>query len=168
MKRILLASVASVFPIAFMSDTCEVVVVNGVRINKEDYDADPDKYGKIDKKATEAETTPPVAGVQTNVAPGVIVPPAPSAPDFVPQPPVNAQGNPINPGEPVPPTVPAPNALLVKKDGTKFFIVDAQGNKVTHADIEEKGYKDEGSAWAAAMPFNTGVKQLNPPAPPAA
>lgn len=139
-----------------MSETCEVVNVKGhggsvLRINKADYDADPDAYTL--HKDDDAEQTPPAAILATPVE-GVIIPPAPSAP--VPKGDAfDADGKRIE-GGPVAPTTPAPNALLLKKEGTEkkpvFFVVDATGNKITDRDgIDPAGYPSEKDGWDAVM-----------------
>lgn len=158
MKLLALLSTAA-FPVAFMSDTVETVLVKGgkdgpVRVNKSDYDADQSENGE--KKMTlhnatqsqqkEAEIdkggnpqNPQIAGnVQLPVNPDFPPQPAPAAPDFGPTPAAA-------------PTAPSPNQRLVKKDGKKFLAVDGQGTPLDIDGIDPKGYASEAEAWNAIM-----------------
>lgn len=110
-----------------MSDeTCEVVLVKGwdgnegpVRINKSDYDANPDQYTLYEAEAP-AEATAPAGA-------------PPAAP--VGAPPAGA-----------PPQKPK---YLVLKEGTKFFVSDDQGVKQAGEGIDEGGYSTKSAAEAA-------------------
>jgi hypothetical protein len=149
-------TLAAIHVIAFMSDLCETVIIEGsdgnpLRINAEDFDK---KLHKLHGANEEPQADPVVAGSPPVLAEGVIVAPAPSAPDLT-VPPVD----PNDPaavaaaaGTPVAPVTPAPNAKLVKKEGKKFFVVDAGGEKITDAEgIDVAGYATEADAWAAVM-----------------
>lgn len=158
MRSILLASVAAIFPVAFTAEVLETVMAkvkggNGdyVRVNKADVDANPDNYTISDAQTAKQEpATPP--GVMTNVAPGLEIPPAPSAPDFRPPEPAAGEPAPPAPGAPVAPTVPSPDQKLVVKDGAKFYVVRPDGSRVEDIEgIDAKGYKTEKDAWAAIM-----------------
>lgn len=102
--------------LAYHPESCPVVIVKGqngepLRINKSDYDADPEAWELFD----EATTATPA--------------PAPVAPAAAVQ-------------------------MVVSKIGrgadAKFFVTDMEKNKITGvAGIDEAGYADEGSAWAA-------------------
>lgn len=155
MKTTLLASIASVIPMAFMSaDVCEVVSIEGadgkpVRVNKSDYDADQAEGGAKSMTLHKEQPDQSVAG-QVVIPPpaGVTIPPAPAAPNFVPA--TDAAGQPLPVGAPVPPTTPAPNAKLVMKEGRKYYVVDTTGAKITGTDgIDEAGYASEADAIAA-------------------
>jgi hypothetical protein len=158
MRNVLLASLAAILPVAFTAEVLETVMakVKGgsgelVRVNKSDVDANPDNYTVSDKQTANQEpATPP--GVVTNVAPGLEIPPAPSAPDFRPPEPVPGEPAPPAPGAPVAPTVPSPDQKLVVKDGSKFFVVRPDGTRIEDIEgIDPKGYKTEKDAWAAIM-----------------
>lgn len=136
--RIALLASAAV-PVVFMSaesvETVSIDTENGpVLINKSDY-----KEGehKLTKKPGEVEQPAPASG--TVVIPPVeaIVPPAPSAPDQM---------------HAVPPATVAADAWLVMKLGNKWFVTDAQGNKITDSPIVNKaGYPTEEEARAAIV-----------------
>ena len=145
MKALLLASVAA----AFMSETCETVTVGGVRVNKSDYEADQQKpagerqyKGKLDKESEPSE--PMTAGVMdTSDGPPLA---APSAPHFGDA----AERDNIDPLKgAVAPTTGTADQRLVLKDGSKYFVVDAKGEKVKGDGIEAKGYSTEAAAWKA-------------------
>jgi hypothetical protein len=183
MKTLLTTTSAVAIIAAFMSDTCETVMVGGVRVNKSDYEADQEKpsgerqYGSLDSDAKQkdnAETVVNTAEVQTNVAPGVIVPSAPSSPNFNAPDNTAAQVATDATGAAVP-TVPAPNAKLVMPEGTgakkRFYIVDATGTKFTAEQlpgIEDKGYATETDAWNAILALPESVQQNAQSAAPAA
>lgn len=147
---------ATVAPLAFMADVCDTVMVknehgDAVRINKSDYDADPDKY-KLHADDKKDQPDIQVGEVISQPAPGLVIPPAPSAPHF---------------DNPVAPQTANADTLLVSKEGKKFFVVDATGTHVTgKLDIDEKGYNTDAEAWAAVMrvkrqPFE---QSIQPPA----
>src|SRR5690606_10467106 len=146
MKAYLLASVAA----AFTSETCEVVTVGGVRVNKADYEADQEKpvgerqyKGKLDKEAAQPEQT---AGVQ--LTGGDPAPAAPSAPDSSGG--DNAAPMPIDPlKQAAAPVTASPNQRLVMKKGSKYIVVDGTGQPVEMDGIEKGGYKTEEAAWNA-------------------
>jgi hypothetical protein len=158
MRNVLFASVAAILPVAFTAEVLETVMakVKGgsgdyVRVNKADVGANPDNYTVSNPQTEKQEpVTPP--GVVTNVAPGLEIPPAPSAPDFrAPEPLPGAPAAPAL-GAPVAPTVPSPDQKLVTKDGAKFFVVRPDGTRIDDVEgIDPKGYKDEKAAWAAIM-----------------
>lgn len=139
------------FARAFMSDICETVLVKGdngpVRVNKSDFDADQAKGGAklfTLHKETKAEedaglTAPqPTGATATPVDPALTIPPAPSAPDLG--------------GAAVPPANPAPNQYLAMKDGKKFFVVNAAGERAEIDGINNKdGYATEQDAWNAIL-----------------
>lgn len=142
MNRINLALTAAIVSVittrAFMSDTCETVNVVGADgqsliINKSDYDNDPTAYKLY--KGDDVPIAPPI-GQPITPPPGVIVPPAPSAPDF------------INAVAPASPSV-GQLLILAEGDGAKkrFFICDVTGTKVKDKPgIENDGYKTEDAA----------------------
>jgi hypothetical protein len=157
MKTILFASAATVAALAFMSDTVETVNVKGadgqpLRINKSDYDADQADDGAKAYTLHKSEAEQSVGSVPLQpLAPGIDPVAAPSAPDFS-----GGEGVTPLPIDPLKnaaaPTVPSPNQRLVAKEGTKFFVVDGSGEKITDlASIETKGYKTEAEAWKAIM-----------------
>jgi len=147
MRTILFASAAPLaVAAAFMSDVLETVIINGVRHNKSDVDADPDKYGAINKSATEKQEVPDRAGVVMPVDPSITVPPAPSAPNFSK---TDENGKNIS-TPPVAPTIPSPNTLMVTKTGKKWFVVTPANEKVEDNDrIDKAGYDSETLAWDA-------------------
>lgn len=126
------------FALAYNPESCPVVLVKGqngepLRINKDDYDANPEAWELFD----EAEAPAPV---QTATEP------APA--DSVPPPPLTA------------PTPSAPVQMVVSKigrgDGAKFYVTDMAKNKIVGIEgIDESGYADEGSAWAAVTAVMT-------------
>lgn len=115
--------------LAFHPESCPVVIVKGqngdpLRINKTDFDANPDAWELFDEATVEVAPTPP--------APADSVPPAPLTA----------------------PTPPAPVQMVVSKigrgDNAKYYVTDMEKNKIAGmAGIDEAGYADEGSAWAA-------------------
>lgn len=152
----LLASVAAV---AFMSETCETVLIKGkdgkpVRVNKSDYDADraADKSTMTlhkDDDGPERGAT----GEGAKTFEGLNMPPvaAPSAPNFN-----NTEGvgtePPIDPTKnAAAPVAPSQNQRLVSKEGRKFYVVDGTGTKLTDDGIDQDGYKTEKEAWDAIM-----------------
>lgn len=113
----------------------ETVTVAGkdgkpIIVNKADYDASPDGYGKL----MDAETTAKGKGAAitrdeatTNV-----------------EPPAMLAGNPLNPvGQPEG-QVTAPTVV---QKGDKYFVVDDKGEHDTR--FNEKGYKTDVEAWTA-------------------
>ncbi len=172
MRAILFAAIASgVAPVAFMADIVDTMLVkvkgnsNGlVRINASDFD---DTIHTLDEKAT-AEQSPGSTGFETNLAPGVIVPPAPSAPTF-------AATGPATQAAGVAPTVPDAGQLLVLASGKKFIVVTQEGGASVPVKgmtgIDEKGYATQELAFeairaAAVIRNDTGVTILGPEATP--
>lgn len=148
MLMILLSTVA-LHALAFMSDTCETVLVNGgLRINKSDYDADPDAY-KLDSAAKQEGNPDLAGGVQTTLPTGTTAPPAPSAPL-----PLDSAGN-LTPGAVVAvPTAPTPDQLLVtttgKGDKQRWFVTDSTGVLIKDREgVDPAGYGSEVDAWGA-------------------
>jgi hypothetical protein len=129
-------------------DTCETVMVGGVRVNRSDYDADQEKpakerqYGKLD---TKQEDAPQSSGDAPMAPPAPAPEPQPVAPAPEPQP--------VAPAPEPQPVAPSPGGLLISKEGNRYFVVNAQGEKVTdNAAIDaKKGYASEPDAWAAAI-----------------
>jgi hypothetical protein len=147
MKAYLMASVA----VGFMAETCEVVTVGGVRVNKADYEADqqkPEGERQYKGKVSEAEpSTRMTAGVMDTTSGPPLA--APSAPHFGGEDSA-APPAPIDPLKgAVAPTTGTADQRLVLKDGSKYFVVDALGNKVEGDGIDSKGYKTEDAAWKA-------------------
>lgn len=115
--------------LAYHPESCPVVIVKGqngdpVRINKSDYDADPEAWELFDE-ATTATPAPAPAADPAAATPA----PAPAAPAAAVQ-------------------------MVVSKIGrgadAKFFVTDMEKNKISGVSgIDEAGYADEGSAWAA-------------------
>lgn len=125
-----------------MSDTAKTVVIktaNGpVRINESDYD---EKVHTLHSKGEQEKNAEPVQTTQTapQLAEGLQMPAAPSAPDLG-----TAGGN--------APDVPSPNQRLVAKDGKRFYVVGADGKRLTEAGLDaDKGYGTEQDAWNAAL-----------------
>lgn len=149
----LMTSVATVALTAFMSDTCEVVSVNGgLRVNKADYDADQAEGGKgaykLDSAAKQEGVEQSTTAMLTEPAPGVIVPPAPSAPNF--------KGTDTTPikldpetGAALPPTL-SENQYATMQKGKKFIVVLMDGTPVTGVTgIDEAGYATNDEAIKA-------------------
>lgn len=123
-----IALLLSCMALAYSPESCPVVVVKGqdgdpLRINKSDYDADPEAWELFDE--TTAATPAPAPAADPAATPA----PAPAAPS-------------------------APVQMVVSKIGrgesAKFFVTDMEKNKIAGvAGIDEAGYADEGSAWAA-------------------
>lgn len=146
MKLALLLSCAA---LAYNSaEACPTVTVKGqdgnpLRINQDDYSANPDAWELID--GTEAIAPAPAPAVDAP-APIVDAPAAPVAPAPAP----------VAPAAPAP----APAAqMVVSKIGTgknaKFLVTDMEKNPITGVTgIDEAGYADEGSAWTAIMAIN--------------
>jgi hypothetical protein len=166
MKSLLLASVASVFATAFMSDVCETVMVKGgdggdpIRINKSDYDADQAEGGakKYHLHADDKQPQPdPIVGTgPVPVHPALTIPPAPSAPNFV---------------NPVAPQTASADTLMVAKGGTgakaKFFVVRPDGTRVEDMrDVDKDGYATEALAWAAVEAVKKQPFEQAAPTPP--
>lgn len=165
MRAILLASVAAaVMPRAFMSETVETVMVTSkhwkepVAVNKSDFDADQADGGEkaytLHKSATADQVeSAVVTEVQVPVADGLIIPPAPSAPQI---------------GTPVAPTTASADTLFITKIGNskKIFVVRADGSKVEDMkSIDPKGYDTEelakAAVWVAkAQPHEQGSEAL--------
>lgn len=148
-----IALLASVATSAFMSQHPETVKIRRgndiVIINKDDYDEERD--GELVNE--NADDAPPSPALSLQPAPGIVVPPAPSAPRFV---------------DPVAPGTVTEDTLSVAKEGRKFFVVKASdGSRVEgFRDIDEAGYKTEGEAWAAVMAVKKQPheQQIEPPA----
>lgn len=162
MKVLLLASVAMVAPVAFMSETCETVLIKGkggdaVRVNKSDYDADQasDKptmtlHKDDDGPSLGAPGEPVKTFDQLGMAPVA----APSAPDFTGG--GEVAPTPMDPNkDAAAPVAPSPNQRLVSKEGTgrntKYFVVDGTGTKLTMDGVNTDGYATEKEAWDAIM-----------------
>lgn len=130
----LYASMAVTMIAAFMSELCETVTIkteNGpVRINKTDFD---ETKHELDTEANLPSVEP--ANAAPVMDPAISLAPSPSA------------------VAPVAPAIPAPGQLGVKKDGKKFYVVQASdGVNVEDRDgIDKAGYPDEATAWAAVM-----------------
>lgn len=165
MKSILLASVAVAFAPAFMSDVCETVLIKGaggdpVRVNKSDYETDQAEGGakKMHLHADDKEPQPaPIIGNgPVPVHPDLVIPPAPSAPNFV---------------NPVAPATASADTLAVAKGGTgrnaKFFVVRMDGSHVTDMrDVDATGYETEALAWAAVEAVKKQPHEQAAPTPP--
>lgn len=118
--------------LAYHPESCPTVTVKGangeaLRINQTDYDANPEAWELFDAP-TEA-TSAPAPAPASEPAPA----PTPAAPA---------------------PTAATPVQMVVSKIGkgaaAKFFVTDMEKNQITGvAGIDEAGYGDEGSAWAA-------------------
>lgn len=163
MKKLLLASVAMVAPVAFMSETCETVLIKGkdgkpVRVNKSDYDADQAEGGAKEmtlfKGGDDADQAVTGEPVKTFDQLGMQPVAAPSAPDF------SGGGEtsslPVDPRkEAAAPVAPSPNQRLVSKEGTgkntKYFVVDGTGAKIEMDGVNKDGYATEKEAWDAIM-----------------
>lgn len=161
---ILLASVANMFPAAFMSDTCEVVNVrvdgNVIRVNKSDYIADQAEDGAksmtLVKRGEDADAEQSVGGVTIGAGypDGMDPVAAPSAPDFTGTTPPPETLDPVK--NAVAPAAPSPGSFLVSKEGegkkAKYFVVDATGAKIERDGIDhENGYSTEQAAWRATL-----------------
>lgn len=153
---------ASVALRSFMSDIVETVIVNmggtPVRVNKSDYEADKDSF-TLHEELT-AEQVPAIAGTPVGLPDNIIVPPAPSAPNFG-----SAPGEPVVPaGAPVPPTSPSPGAKLIMKNTKgKFIVVEGTEPYAPIKGVEgidEKGYATQEDAAKAIA----GLPQDNLPA----
>jgi hypothetical protein len=108
-----------------------------VRINESDFDEKSMTLHK-GKEANETNEAPVAqVGSPVPLAPGLELPPAPSAP--------NLDGN------AVPPTVPSPGQMFVVKDGKKFFVTGADGVRTVREGIDDKGYTTEQDAWNAVI-----------------
>jgi len=147
------AAILSVSP--YMSEACEVVMVlnehgDPVRINKSDYDANPDAYTLAD-----GVEVPPAPAALT-LADGVTLPPAPSA----------------GVDNATPPTTPAPGAMGVIENGKggaklRHIVVDATtAVPVEHPDIEPKGYVTQQEAWDAILALQAKMQQAGDTTPP--
>lgn len=149
---------------AYMSEIAETVTImqdgNPVRINKADYD--PDTHGKLAKDENPASVQ--VMATTNTPGPELVAPAVPaSAPLFGAADPATlvtegvstaAQPSeldrPVLLGEPKSP-VSGPAPEFVTKSGSKYFVTDSNGDKITRNGIEDKGYKTEGDAWTAIM-----------------
>lgn len=129
--------------------TVTIVTDNGpVRINHSDYDPaihtlEVSPITGIPNLGTNPDE-PPLPFAASQPEPVVI-----GAPTLV----AAATGEPVVPeadgSVTVEPPV-APVSYLVTKTGSKYFVVNAAGEKITGVEgIDEKGYKAEGDAWAA-------------------
>ena len=151
-KFALLATVAMV---AHMSDMVPVVLATPkggdgpVRINQSDFDADQalpagDRQFtpyKGKDEAQQPEATSPKTFDELGIQPQA----APSAPNFS----TNGEAPPalIDPiKNAVAPAIPSSDDRLVMKDGKKFFVVNAMGEKLTIDGIDEAGYTTEKAA----------------------
>lgn len=134
-----------------MSEILETVLIkskNGpVRVNKRDYERDQEGEKKMklhtSKDDNEANENAVIqtAGAPVQVAEGVQLPPVPSAP---------------NTGQDAPLTQPAatiqPGQMAITKKGKKVVVTTPDGTPVTGVEgIDESGYADDASAWAAIM-----------------
>lgn len=151
--------------VAFMSDVVETVVIvtdNGpLRINKSDYNEKEHKLHKP-KKNEEPLQEGITATTVVPVPAGASMVPTPSTPaSLVPNAdnnvqPVAVPGAFPTPAAPqqTPQTVTATaESRLVMPIGKKFFVVNANGEKIIADGIDsEHGYKSEADAWAAALP----------------
>jgi hypothetical protein len=125
-----LALLISCAALAYNPESCPTVTVEGedggpLIINKTDYDATPDAWELFDDSTAAAPAPAPAPATD------------PAAPAPVP---------PVEPAKPV--------QMVVSKIGkgadAKFYVTDMEKNKITGtAGIDEAGYGDEGSAWAA-------------------
>lgn len=147
---------------AFMSDIVPTVQIVGddgpVLINASDYDAEKHELytpKKSDPVIGEALTpTSFIAPVPESLAPSA--PFANANPDGQPSAPATLtpeaaaiEAAAANPG--------LSGQRLVVKTGSKYFVVDTDGNKITGVDgIDENGYKSEADAWTAVT---TAVQQ---------
>lgn len=153
MKAYLLASVGAAISAAFMSETVETITVGGVRVNKADYEADQEKpegerqyKGKVGKDEDQSQAGMTAGVMDTSDGPPLA---APSAPNFGGEDDGVAPA-PIDPlKNAVAPTTGTADQRLVLKEGSKYFIVNAKGEKVTGDGIEAKGYSSDSAAWKA-------------------
>jgi len=164
MRKAILGAGVSALAMACMSDVCETVVITGkdgpVRVNKSDYDADRASDKPSMKLHGSVEPEQSVAGVtDVQLGEGVILPAAPSAPNFTgPEP---TEPLPIDPNKnAVTPIAPSPDQKLVKnfetgKGATKkdhWFVVTPAGDKITGTEgIADDGYATEQDAWNAIL-----------------
>lgn len=121
--------------LAYNPETCPTVTVKGqdgnpLRINKDDYDADPEAWELIsDETSAAVAPVAPVEPVAAPVAPAAPTP-APAAPMVV--------------------------SKIGKGADARFFVTDMEKNKIAGvAGIDEAGYADEGSAWGAIQAVAT-------------
>lgn len=127
--KISIFAIAASIALGFMSETVEVVfaTVKGssdpVRVNKADFDADQEKPENERQYGAHSGKDEPEQSV--------------------------AAGNAAQTAATVAPA----DSRLVMKDGSKFFIVDGMGAKLTSellgAEIDEEGYKSEKAAQDA-------------------
>ncbi len=160
MRKIITATATAIAALAYSAELAETVTVKGqdgspLRINKADYDADQADDGAKAYTLHKDEADQSVGGVpvQTFEQLGIAPVAAPSAPDF--------SGGTVAPAvidpnkQAAAPAAPSPGQRLVAKEGngakTRFFITDAQGNKLTGDGIDDKGYSDDQTAWKAIM-----------------
>lgn len=155
MKKLLLASTGLNVAVAFMSDTCEVVVVNGVRVNKADYEADQEKPAAERQYSAKAKPEEPADAARGTMDGPPLA--APSAPHFASAADSAVAPTPIDPlkGAAAPVNA-SPNQRLVLKEkvkggGERYFVVDGNGQKITDLEpaIDPKGYDTEELAQAA-------------------
>ncbi len=156
-----LAMLASASCIAYAAgsgdhpETVQVKIGNETfTINRDDHDEK--KHGKI-LTGRDDDEAPPQPAIASAPAPGIIVPPPPSAPSFI---------------DPATPQTVNDDTLALDTKGTgakkRFIVVFAKdASPVTGwRDIDEEGYKTETEAWAAIMtakkqPYE---QQIEPPA----
>lgn len=169
--KLLLATTAIARVIAFMSDTCETVVVmteNGpVIVNKSDVDAAPDAYEVTDMTTDQAvewyaeKRAELVAQIMSpDAAQGVPAEPQTPAPVPTPEPAADEQKQPGDTNDagtdetpPAPPAV--PSALATMKIGSKYFVTDIDGNPVQIEGINPNGYRTQTAAHEAIAALNS-------------
>ena len=153
-----------------MSDVLKTILIEGkngpVRINESDFIVDEHKMyapKKNDEPIIEGMTATTIIPAPGNIS----VPPAASTPaQFATpeaQPDLNVQ---LAPGAFTPPAPEQVTAQtftataeqrLVSKQGKKYFIVNAAGEKIEAEGINKDGYATEQDAWAAAVPGLAGT-----------
>lgn len=148
-----------------MSDILKTMLIQGkdgpIRINATDFNKDEHKEykpKKSDEPIVEGITATTVIAAPDNVT----APPAPSTPpQFATpgaQPELDVQLAPGANTTPTPPQVTPQTFVadaqqrLVSKQGKKYFIVNASGDKIEAEGINKDGYATEQEAWAAAVP----------------
>jgi hypothetical protein len=175
MRAIIMTSVA----LAFMSEIVDTVLIKGadgepLRINASDYDEK--EHSLYKGKEADAIGVPMTASTMLSSPSGPAADPAApsSIVHSIPQTTTDANdvttpmisddaGNAspegqrtvaLNPPEPPASTTGAgsPQQRMVSKIGSKFFVVDAAGNKIEADGVSDKGYKTEAEAWGAAYP----------------
>lgn len=134
-----------------MSELLETVLIkskNGpVRVNKRDYERDQEGEKKMklhtSKDDNEANENAVIqtAGAPVVVGEGVQLPPVPSAPNTGQEQPLTQPAATLQPGQ-----------MAVIKKGKKVIVTTPDGTPVTGVEgIDENGYPDDASAWAAIM-----------------